>query len=57
MTVELVTTLGKSFLFVLATMIPILNPAASAPIFLSLTEGASARTGNALARRIAGNIF
>ena len=57
MTVELVTTLGKSFLFVLATMIPILNPAASAPIFLSLTEGASARTRNALARRIAGNIF
>ncbi len=57
MAVELVTTLGKSFLFVLATMIPILNPAASAPIFLSLTEGASARTRNALARRIAGNIF
>lgn len=57
MTIELATTLGKSFLFVLATMIPILNPAASAPIFLSLTEGASARTRNALAKRIAGNIF
>lgn len=46
---------GKSFLLVLATVLPILNPAATAPIFLGLTEGASEATRNLLARRIAGN--
>jgi multiple antibiotic resistance protein len=48
---------GKSFLFVLATILPILNPAATAPIFLGLTEGASQATRAALARRIARNMF
>ena len=48
---------GKSFLFVLATILPILNPAATAPIFLGLTEGASAATRASLARRIARNMF
>ena len=48
---------GKSFLFVLATILPILNPAATAPIFLGLTEGASAGTRASLARRIARNMF
>ncbi|GAA4030912.1 MarC family protein [Actimicrobium antarcticum] len=57
MAVELLLALGKSFLFVLAALLPILNPAATAPIFLSLTEGASATTRALLARRIAGNMF
>ena len=57
MTIELLLALGKSFLFVFAAMLPILNPAATAPIFLGLTEGASAGTRALLARRIARNMF
>lgn len=57
MILELLLELGKSFLFVLAAILPILNPAATAPIFLSLTEGASASTRVLLARRIAFNMF
>jgi hypothetical protein len=48
---------GKSFLFVFAAILPILNPAATAPIFLGLTDGASAGTRALLARRIARNLF
>lgn len=48
---------GKSLLFVLAAILPILNPAATAPIFLGLTEGASGDTRALLARRIARNMF
>ena len=47
---------GKSFGFVFAALLPILNPAATAPIFLGLTEGASAATRAVLARRIARNM-
>lgn len=54
---ELALAFGKSGLFVLATLLPILNPAATAPIFLGLTEGASAQTRTVLARRIARNMF
>lgn len=57
MAFELLVALSKSFLFVLAAILPILNPAATAPIFLSLTEGASASTRALLARRIAFNMF
>src|SRR5690349_23885113 len=57
MTIELALALTKGFLFVLATMLPILNPAATAPIFLSLTDGASPITRALLARRIARNMF
>lgn len=57
MTFELMLAVAKSFLFVLATMLPILNPAATAPIFLSMTDGASAATRTLLARRIARNMF
>ncbi|MBS3997590.1 MAG: NAAT family transporter [Hydrogenophaga sp.] len=57
MTLELLLALGKSFLFVVAALLPILNPAATAPIFLGLTEGASSRTRALLARRIARNMF
>jgi multiple antibiotic resistance protein len=48
---------GKSCLFVLATLLPILNPPATATIFLGLTEGASTATRALLARRIARNVF
>lgn len=57
MTIELTLAFAKGFLFVLATMLPILNPAATAPIFLSLTDGASPTTRVLLARRIARNMF
>jgi multiple antibiotic resistance protein len=57
MTTALLLALGKSFLFVFAALLPILNPAATAPIFLGLTEGASASTRALLARRIARNMF
>jgi multiple antibiotic resistance protein len=57
MTGELILAFGKSFLFVLATVLPILNPAATAPIFLGMTEGASLDTRALLARRIARNMF
>ncbi|MEO8014253.1 MAG: MarC family protein, partial [Polaromonas sp.] len=51
MVIELLILFGKSFLFVLAALLPILNPAATAPIFLGLTEGASISTRALLARR------
>jgi hypothetical protein len=57
MTIELLVASAKSFLFVLATMLPILNPAATAPIFLSMTDGASPGIRVLLARRIARNMF
>jgi multiple antibiotic resistance protein len=57
MTAELLLAMGKSFLFVFAAILPILNPAATAPIFLGLTDGASASTRALLARRIARNMF
>lgn len=57
MTTEVMLAVAKSFLLVLATMLPILNPAATAPIFLSMTEGASLTTRILLARRIALNMF
>lgn len=47
---------GKSFLFVFAAILPILNPAATAPIFLTLTEGASSATRTLFARKIARNM-
>lgn len=53
---ELLGAAGKSFLFAFAALLPILNPAATAPIFLGLTEGASASTRAVLARRIARNM-
>jgi multiple antibiotic resistance protein len=53
---DLALAFGKSFGFVFATLLPILNPAATAPIFLGLTEGASAETRASLARRIAINM-
>lgn len=46
----------KSFLLVIAALVPILNPAASAPVFLSLTAGVEARTRRHLSRLIARNV-
>jgi len=57
LTLLLLGALGKSFLFVLATILPILNPAATAPIFLGLTENALIATRVLLARRIARCMF
>jgi multiple antibiotic resistance protein len=53
---SLALAFGKSFGVVIAVLLPILNPAATAPIFLGLTEGASAQTRALLARRIARNM-
>jgi multiple antibiotic resistance protein len=47
----------KSYIVVLATTLAILNPASTAPIFLSLTRGAAKQTRNMLARRISINVF
>lgn len=48
---------GRSFLFTIATLLPMLNPPAAAPIFLTLTEGASTSARNELAKRVCINIF
>lgn len=53
---DLLVDFGRSFLFALATLLPILNPPAVAPIFLSLTEGASATARSQLSKRVAINI-
>lgn len=52
---SLMLAFGKSLLLVLASLLPILNPAGTAPIFLGLTEGASGRTRAVLAKSIARN--
>jgi len=57
MTIDILLAAAKSFLFVLVTLLPILNPAATAPIFLSMTERASPSTRALLAQRIARNMF
>jgi multiple antibiotic resistance protein len=54
---ELLSAVSRGFLFGLAAILPILNPAATAPIFLGLTEAADGRTRALLARRIARNMF
>lgn len=48
---------GKSMFIALATLLPIINPPSTAPIFLSITEGASHATRRLLANRIARNVF
>jgi len=46
---------GRSFFLAFATLLPILNPPAVTPIFLTLTDGASHGTRVDLARRVAIN--
>jgi multiple antibiotic resistance protein len=53
----LLLAFGKSFLLAIATMMPILNPPGTAPVFLSMTKGASQPTRELLAQRIARNVF
>ena len=53
---DFIANFGRSFLFALATLLPILNPPAAAPLFLTLTEGASATTRTQLAQRVSINI-
>lgn len=48
---------SRSFLFALATLIPILNPPAAAPIFLMLTEGIPNSVRGQIAKRVAVNIL
>ena len=47
---------GKSLLLAIAAVLPILNPPASAPVFVSLTHELDSRTHRALARRIGKNV-
>lgn len=47
---------SRSFLFALATLLPILNPPAAAPIYLTLTQGAGHRARARLARKVSINI-
>jgi len=56
LTNEYVLIFSRSFLFALATLLPILNPPSVAPIFWTLTEGASSATRLALAKRVAINV-
>lgn len=48
---------GRSFLFAVATLLPMLNPPAAAPIFLTLTEGATLSARSKLAKQVSINIF
>ncbi|NEN75173.1 NAAT family transporter [Pelistega sp. NLN82] len=51
------STFFTNFLFVLATILPILNPPSVIPIFWTMTSGASNQTRKMLSQRIAINIF
>lgn len=48
---------GRSFLFVIATLLPIVNPPAVTPIFWTMTSGASNTTRKLLAKKIAINVL
>lgn len=54
---DYLSALTRGFLFALAAILPIVNPPATAPMFLSLTPGASDSTRALLAQRIALNMF
>jgi multiple antibiotic resistance protein len=55
--VETITAFLRVVMLALAALLPIINPPGLAPIFLSLTPGASDPVRTALARRIAWNSF
>lgn len=48
---------SRSFLFTIATVLPIINPPAIAPIFLTLTKGVSNTDRQKLASKLGFNIF
>jgi multiple antibiotic resistance protein len=54
---EAAAAFGRAVLLALATLLPLINPPGSAPIFLSMTPGASAPIRRALAARVARNSF
>ena len=54
---ELFTGVPNMALLEIAALFPIVNPVGTAPIFLSLTRGASAQTRTTLAGKIAVNGF
>lgn len=47
---------SRAFLFALATLLPILNPPAAAPIYLTLTQGAGHKARARLAQKVSINI-
>lgn len=47
---------GKSFLFALAAILPIVNPPASAPVFVNLTQTHDSSTRTMLAKRVGLNV-
>jgi multiple antibiotic resistance protein len=53
---EYALVFGRAFLFALATLLPFLNPPAVAPLFWTLTEGASSATRMQLAKSVAINV-
>jgi multiple antibiotic resistance protein len=55
--VETITTFLRIVTLAFAALLPIINPAGLAPIFLSLTPGVADSVRTALARRIAWNSF
>lgn len=52
----LLATFGKSLLFAVATVLPIINPLATAPLFTTLTHGVHDAIRADLARRIGRNV-
>ena len=54
---SLFSDVSRSFLFTIATLLPMLNPPAAAPIFLTLTTGIDTKLRTRLAKKIAINIF
>ena len=53
----LLSAVLKSTLLEVAALFPIVNPVGTAPIFLSVTRGATSQTRTVLARRVAVNGF
>lgn len=49
--------ISRSFLFVVGTLLPLVNPPAVTPIFWTMTSGASSATRALLAKRIAINVL
>src|SRR5262245_5161894 len=54
---EITTLFIKTVLFVMAALLPIMNPPGNAPVFLSLTGGASEKVRALIARRVGRNAF
>lgn len=54
---EYVYFIGRSFLFAVGTLLPLVNPPAVTPIFWTMTSGASNATRSLLAKRIAINVL